>query len=52
MSEFFNMGGYAVFVWSSFAVSFVVLLLNVIIPLMRRRQLTREVLGHIRRKQS
>ena len=32
MSEFLNMGGYAVFVWSSFGISFVVLLLNVIIP--------------------
>ena len=28
MSEFFNMGGYAVYVWSSFGISFVVLLLT------------------------
>ena len=49
MSEFFHMGGYAVFVWSSFGISFVVLLLNVIIPILRRKQLKRDVLGHIRR---
>ena len=49
MSEFLNMGGYAVFVWSSFGISFAVLLLNVILPIMRRKQLKREVLGHIRR---
>ena len=49
MSEFFNMGGYAVFVWSSFGISFLVLLLNVLFPILRRRQLKRDVLGHIRR---
>ena len=49
MSEFFHMGGYAVYVWSSFGISFLVLLLNVIFPIMRRKQLKRDVLGHIRR---
>ncbi len=49
MSEFFNMGGYAVYVWSSFGISFVVLLLNVLFPILRRRQLKRDVLAHIRR---
>jgi heme exporter protein D len=50
MSEFLNMGGYAVFVWSSFGISFVVLLLNVIVPVIRRKQLIRDVSGHIKRK--
>jgi heme exporter protein D len=49
MSEFFNMGGYAVFVWSSFGISFLVLALNVIVPILRRKQLLRDVLGHIKR---
>jgi heme exporter protein D len=49
MSEFFNMGGYAVFVWSSFGISFLVLALNVIFPILRRKQLLRDVLGHIKR---
>ena len=50
MSEFLNMGGYAVFVWSSFGISFVVLLLNVIVPVMRRKQLILDVSSHIKRK--
>ena len=29
MSEFFSMGGYAVWVWPSYAVTFLVLLLNI-----------------------
>lgn len=51
MNEFLNMGGYAVYVWSSFGISFVVLLLNVIFPIMRRKQLLRDVRGHIKRNQ-
>ena len=51
MNEFLHMGGYAVFVWSSFGISALVLLLNVVLPIMRRKQLIRDVEGHIRRKQ-
>jgi len=50
MNEFFNMGGYAVFVWSSFGISFIVLLLNAVLPVLRRKQLIRDVRGHIKRK--
>lgn len=32
LSEFFHMGGYAVYVWSSFGLTFVVLLLNWVLP--------------------
>ncbi len=39
MSEFFHMGGYAPYVWSSYAISFVVLLANVISPWLQRRKL-------------
>ena len=52
MSDFFNMGGYAVFVWSSFGISFLVMLLNVIFPLLRRKQLLRDVRSYIKRNQS
>lgn len=51
MNEFLHMGGYAVFVWSSFGISALVLLINVLLPIMRRKQLIRDVEGHIRRKQ-
>ena len=49
MSEFLNMGGYAVFVWSSFGISLLVLLANIIMPIMRRKQLIREVSSQIKR---
>lgn len=37
MSEFLNMGGYAVFVWSSYGLSAVVLIGMVAVSLRRRR---------------
>lgn len=49
MSEFLNMGGYAVFVWSSFGISLLVLIANIIMPIMRRKQLIREVSSQIKR---
>lgn len=52
MNEFFNMGGYAVFVWSSFGISFLVLLLNVVFPLMHRKQLLRDVRSYIKRNRT
>jgi heme exporter protein D len=36
-SEFFAMGGYAEFVWSSYALAAVVLLFNIVLPLLRKR---------------
>ena len=39
ISEFFNMGGYAFYVWTSYGLTFVVLLANIIIPIEQRRQL-------------
>ncbi len=39
ISEFFNMGGYAFYVWTSYGLTFFVLLANIIIPIEQRRQL-------------
>jgi heme exporter protein D len=39
LEEFFNMGGYAVYVWSSYGIALLVLLANVIAPLRQRRKL-------------
>lgn len=41
--QFFHMGGYAFFVWSAYAVTAVVLVLNVVLPLRERKRLLR---GH------
>ena len=38
LSEFFDMGGYAAFVWSSYALALVVLILNVWLPWQQHRQ--------------
>lgn len=43
LNEFFSMGGYGLYVWSSYAISAVVLLLNVIQPIMRERRTVREL---------
>jgi heme exporter protein D len=43
MLEFFNMGGYAFYVWSAYAVGLVVLAANLIYPLRRRRRLLRDI---------
>jgi len=51
LSEFFNMGGYAVYVWSAYALALVVLGLNVLLPLRRERTLRREIAGFIRRQE-
>lgn len=38
LSEFFNMGGYAVFVWSSYGLTLVVLVLNWLLPFQQHKQ--------------
>ena len=38
MSEFFNMGGYAWYVWGSYGITFLVLILEVIFLRNRSRQ--------------
>jgi heme exporter protein D len=38
LSEFFHMGGYATFVWSSYALALVVLVLNWWLPLQQHKQ--------------
>jgi heme exporter protein D len=39
IGEFFAMGGYAFYVWSSYSIALFVLLMNVIIPRRREKQL-------------
>lgn len=39
LSEFFYMGGYAFYVWTSYGLTFVVLLANIIMPIAQRKQL-------------
>jgi len=39
LSEFFHMGGYGFYVWSAYGVTFIVLVANVVVPLLRTREL-------------
>ena len=48
-SEFFAMGGYAVYVWSSYALAFVVIVGNVVLPLMQRKKVIARIKRAIRR---
>ena len=38
LDEFLSMGGYAFYVWTSYGVTFCVLLANIIIPIIQRKQ--------------
>ena len=50
-SEFFNMGGYAFYVWWSYGLFFAVIALNIILPLLQRKQVVARVKRAIRREQ-
>jgi heme exporter protein D len=49
MSEFFHMGGYAFYVWTSYAIALVVLVLNVLVPMRNRRRLLADIDRRARR---
>ena len=48
IADFFRMGGYAFFVWWSYAVVFVVLVLNLVAPTLRIRRVRRALVRHVR----
>jgi heme exporter protein D len=50
MAEFFGMGGYGVYVWGAYAVFFVVLLGDALLPLLQRRATLRELAARLRRE--
>ena len=50
-SEFFGMGGYAFFVWMSYGLTFLVILVNIVMPLIERKQVIKRVKRAIRREQ-
>jgi len=52
MSEFFHMGGYGFYIWTSYGLAFIVLLANFIIPLQQEKVLLRTINRKLRRKRS
>jgi heme exporter protein D len=52
MHDFFHMGGYALYVWSTYGLALIVLVLNIIIPLRREKKLLKSIAVKTKRKNS
>ena len=50
-SEFFDMGGYAFFVWTSYGLTFLVMVANIISPIIQRRKVIARIKRAIKREQ-
>ncbi len=50
-SEFLNMGGHGLYVWMAYGLSAVLLVVNVVLPIMHKRQLVKEQARKLRREQ-
>jgi heme exporter protein D len=50
MAEFFAMHGYAAYVWSAYAIFFIVLLGDALAPLLRRRRILTDMRGRLKRE--
>lgn len=51
MAEFFYMGGYAGYVWSSYAIATVVLVLNIVLPLREQKNIHKRIVRIIKQEQ-
>lgn len=49
-SEFFHMGGYAFFVWTSYALTLLVIVLNIVAPLMHRKKIIARIKRAVKRE--
>jgi len=49
MREFFDMGGYALYVWPSYGLALVILIANLVSPLLQRRKLLAGIARKLRR---
>ncbi len=49
LNEFFHMGGYAFYVWTSYALALLVLVANVLVPIWHRKKLLAEYARKARR---
>lgn len=49
--EFVTMGGYAVYVWSSYGIALVIMLVNAILPRRQQRRLLKEIRRQVNRRE-
>jgi heme exporter protein D len=52
LNEFLHMGGYGFYVWTSYGISLLVLMLNIIAPLNQRKKLLADIARKLRRARS
>ncbi|MFK5984063.1 MAG: heme exporter protein CcmD [Pseudomonadota bacterium] len=52
MAEFFHMGGYASYVWSSYGLALIVLLPALLLPLRENKRLRTQIKGKYKREQA
>lgn len=50
-SEFFNMGGYAFYVWTSYGLMLLLLVANIVSPIVQRRKIISRIKRAIKREQ-
>ena len=50
-SEFFHMGGYAFFVWTSYGLTLIVIVANIVSPIMQRRKVISRIKRAIKREE-
>ena len=49
MSDFFAMGGYAAYVWPSYVLATIVLVVNIVAPLKQHKRVLTEIARKLRR---
>lgn len=50
MSNFLHMGGYAAYVWSAYGISLFVLVMNIILPIRREKEMLRGLKKKLQRE--
>ena len=50
MSQFFNMGGYGVYVWSSYGIALVAYALVYFIPMLKHKKILKQLKGRYKRE--
>jgi heme exporter protein D len=49
LTEFLHMGGYAFYVWTSYGIALIVLLVNLLLPIRQRRKILADIARSARR---
>lgn len=49
-SEFFHMGGYAFFVWTSYGLTLIVVIMNIVSPILQRKKIIARIKRTIKRE--